>query len=305
MKKIIISGSSGFIGRNIYKEITKLNYELEDLNLRKSLSELRSLYSKKIFDVFIHSAGIHPHRSGLNDEETYLETKKMLKKINIIFRSCKKIILISSFVNLINYNNKIITETNKIFTTKDDNYYKKSKILTEKYFQLLKRRYQKELIIIYPCHVIGPDDLHRSPNGIFLLNNYKKIISLYFDVNYPITDVREISNYTIYCIKNNLSSSQKILIDRNTSLLDYFKLFHTYKNKIKFYFCINKKFYYLIANTYKRVQNIFNLKKNYFPISTYNYLKLNPKVLPQLDISYKIKYKIEKTVIDTISYFKL
>ena len=137
-----------------------------------------------------------------------------------------------------------------------------------------------------------------------LLIIIKKIL-LYTNVYYPITDVREISNYIIYCINNNLSSNQKILINRNLLLLEYFKLLKSYSKKVKLILKVDIKFYYFAHQILKLAQKLFNFQNNPFPISTYNYLKLNPKVEPQKDNNYKIKYKIENTILDTIKYFKL
>ena len=305
MKKIILSGKSGFIGNNILEELMKSEYLVESVDLRKSKDDLENNYSKKNFDVFIHAAGVHPHRAELSNINTFWKSKELLKKIEPIFANSKKVILISSFVNLINYNEEKISETNKICSTKNDNFYKKSKVLTEKYFKMLNKKFKNELIIIYPCHVIGPNDHKKSPNGLFLINNFKRRVLLYFNVNYPITDVREISNYVKYCIKNDLNSNKKILIDRNLFLLEYFNLLNSYRKKIKFILRVNIRFYYFVHIIFKVLQKLFNLKKNPYPISTYYYLKLNPKVIPQLDNNYKIKYKLEKTVFDTVNYFEL
>lgn len=305
MKNIILSGKSGFIGNNIFNDLIKLGYSVSDIDLRKPIDDIKENYNNKSFDIFIHAAGIHPHRDELNEKSVFKRTKELLKKIEPIFSKSKKIILISSFVNLINYDKKIITETNKIYSTKNDNFYKKSKVLTEKYFRMLKKKFKNDLIIIYPCHVIGPNDFKKSPNGLFLIKNFKRILSFYTKVNYPITDVREISNYIIFSISNELNSSRKILIDRNLYLLEYLNLLKFYSKKIKFIFKVDIRFYFFVHQFFKFLQKILNLKKNPYPISTYFYLKLNPKVVPQIDNKYKIKFKLEKTILDTIKFFEL
>ena len=305
MKKIILSGKSGFIGKNIFNTLTKLGYSITNINLRKPINEIKDNYNNQNFDIFIHAAGVHPHRAELNEKKVFEQSQELLKKIEPIFSKIKKVILISSFVNLINYDKEVITETNKIYSIKNDNFYKKSKVLTEKYFKMLKKKYRNELITIYPCHVIGPDDSKKSPNGIFLIDNFKKLVSFYPNVNYPITDVREISNFIVYSISNELNSNKKILIDRNLFLFEYFKMLKSYGKKIKFILKVDIRLYYLAHLCFKFIQKILNLKKNPYPISTYYYLRLNPKVIPQTDNNYKIKYKLEKTILDTIKYFEL
>lgn len=305
MKRIILSGKSGFIGNNIFNELIRLGHSITNVDLRKSIDEIKKEYTNKSFDIFIHAAGVHPYRDELNEKSVFKKSKELLKKIEPIFSKSKKIILISSFVNLINYDNEIITETNKIYSTKNDNFYKKSKVLTERYFKLLKRKFKNELIIIYPCHVIGPNDFKKSPNGYFLIKNFKRVLSFYTNINYPITDVREISNYIIFSINNELNSSSKILIDRNLYLLEYFKLLKSHRKKIKFILKVDIRFYYFAHLFFKVIQRLLNLQKNPYPISTYYYLKLNPKVVPQIDNNYNIKYKLEKTILDTVKFFEL
>ena len=48
MKKIILSGKSGFIGNNIFEELMKSEYLVESVDLRKSKDDLENNYSKKI-----------------------------------------------------------------------------------------------------------------------------------------------------------------------------------------------------------------------------------------------------------------
>ena len=82
--------------------------------------------------------------------------------------------------------------------------YKISKYHTEIFLEF--KKYKKELIIIYPCHVIGPEDKRLSPNGSYINSITKKSINFYFDIYYPVTDVREISNYIHFIINKDLNS---------------------------------------------------------------------------------------------------
>ena len=134
MKNIILSGSTGFIGSNISKMlISSEEIKLDSINLRKNSDEIEKEIKDKHYDVFIHSAGVHPFRDRLESPEIFSENKKILQKVENIFKISKKVILISSFVNLINFDKKTMDENNKIYTNKDDNFYKKSKYSTEKY----------------------------------------------------------------------------------------------------------------------------------------------------------------------------
>ena len=49
MKKIILSGKSGFIGKNIFNTLTKLGYSITNINLRKPINEIKDNYNNQKF----------------------------------------------------------------------------------------------------------------------------------------------------------------------------------------------------------------------------------------------------------------
>jgi nucleoside-diphosphate-sugar epimerase len=304
MKNIILSGSTGFIGSNISKMlISSEKIKLDSINLRKNSDEIEKEIKDKHYDVFIHSAGVHPFRDRLESPEIFSENKKILQKVENIFKISKKVILISSFVNLINFDKKTMDENNKIYTNKDDNFYKKSKYSTEKYFNDLQNKYKNELIILYPCHVIGPEDHNVSPNGYFFKKTIKKKINYYFDILYPLTDVREISNYVDYIIKKDLKSHKKIIINASIKMSDYIKKI---KNNDKGFINIKiyKIFYALLSILNITLNKIHLSKKIYFPFSTYKYLMLDPKIISSNNNQYINKYIVDETISDTLNFFK-
>ena len=103
MEKILISGNSGFIGSEIQNSLLKNSkLILKKINLRDTQKDINKFIENESFDIYIHAAGIHPHRDNLFDKEIFLKNKIILKKIERIITNSKKIILISSFINLIN-----------------------------------------------------------------------------------------------------------------------------------------------------------------------------------------------------------
>ena len=303
MKNIILSGSTGFIGRNINKMLISCEkIKLDLVNLRKNSDEIEKEFKNKRYDIFIHSAGIHPFRDKLESPEIFSENKKILQKVKNIFKISKKVILISSFVNLINFDKKTIDENNKIHINENDNFYKKSKYSTEKYFNDLQNKYKNELIILYPCHVIGPEDYNISPNGCFFKKTIKKKVNYYFDILYPITDVREISNYVNFIINKDLKSHRKIIINSSIKMYDYIKKI---KNNDKNFISIKvyKIFYAILSILNIVFSKIYLLKKIYFPFSTYKYLMLDPKIVSNKMNYYINKYNENETIIDTRNFF--
>ena len=303
MEKILISGTSGFIGSEIHNTLLKQNkLIIKNIDLRIKQKDIIRLINNDSFDVYIHAAGIHPYRDEFSNKELFLKNKVILKKIKKILTNSKKIILISSFINLINYENKETNEKNKLRIYKEDNYYKKSKYLTEKYFLKLSKKFKKELIILYPCHVIGPNDWKLSPNGKFLLNMRKRKIKFFFDIHYPITDVREISSYVSYILKKNLISHKKLIINGDIEMKEYINKLMQNNNFL--FLRLSKYFYLSLSIINKILIKIKILNKDYFPISTYRYLKLNPKTNSIIKNNYKNNYFVDETIFDTLAFFK-
>ena len=58
MKKIIVSGSSGFLGRILVKKLKLLNYDVVSLTSKNDLTEKKSLdqFNSIKFDYFFHLA---------------------------------------------------------------------------------------------------------------------------------------------------------------------------------------------------------------------------------------------------------
>tara|TARA_B100000900_G_scaffold134816_1_gene114084 strand:+ start:1678 stop:2601 length:924 start_codon:yes stop_codon:yes gene_type:complete len=304
MKKIILSGSTGFIGSNIRRKLSQNSkISLFNIDLRKTKEEIKLILKDNYFDYFIHSAGIHPKREESYNKKIIDENNEILKKIDPIFKRSKKIILISSFVNLVDYKKKIISEDNLLQLNKSDNFYKISKFNVEKYFLDLNDRYNKDLITLYPCHVIGPNDHSMSPNGIYFKSIMKNKLNLYFDIQYPLTDVREIASYIDFIIDNNSNSHKKIILTNNLKMIDLIKKIKKNQN-----FFINIRLFnfislfFFILNFF--MMKMFFLKKNYFSLSTLKYIQLNPKVNSTLNNNYQNKYVVDDTINDTLNFFK-
>ena len=303
MKKIILSGSTGFIGSNIKRKLSQNSrISLFNVDLRKTKEEIELILKDNSFDYFIHSAGIHPKREDSYSKKIIDENNEMLKKMDSIFKRSKKIILISSFVNLIDYKKKIISENNLLQFNKSDSFYKISKFNVEKYFLDLNDRFNKDLITLYPCHVIGPNDFSISPNGIYFKSIMKNKINLYFNIQYPLTDVREIASYVDFIIENDFKSHKKIILTNNLKMIDLIKKIKKNQN-----FFINIRLFnflsliFFIFNFF--IVKMFFLKKNYFSLSTLKYIQLNPKVYSTLNNNYQNKYVVDDTINDTLNFF--
>ncbi len=81
--KILITGSSGFIGKNLfYKLISKRKYEIFEFNKKNSLLELEKFI--KLSDVIFHFAGVNRGKNKNDFKVSNLElTNKIVKTLNL------------------------------------------------------------------------------------------------------------------------------------------------------------------------------------------------------------------------------
>ena len=172
--KIVITGSSGFIGRTLQKHLKKeniilLSRKFYNSNVNKKVCKIIYNNKKKIkpkieCDVLIHAAAITPqkyYRFSEYKKINFLGLKNLIKN----FKINKKLIFLSTtdiYKNL--HTKKVAKEKNKV-NFKELSDYAKSKFLCEVYLKNLdKKKYNFKKIIL------------RLP-GIVGKNNHKNFIS--------------------------------------------------------------------------------------------------------------------------------
>ena len=143
-KKIILTGSNGYLGKELQKELRKnkisfcsIGKKRKDLNLnlldKKSLLKLNTFEEE---DLILHCAGFVPkYLSQYNSNKN----KNNIKILNNLLKSkIKNIILISSF-SVYGYNKK--ADEKVINKKKFENKYLESKIICEKNLINSKKNY--------------------------------------------------------------------------------------------------------------------------------------------------------------------
>ena len=137
MKKILILGSSGYIGKCIYDDLKKKQYNLYAPSSKK-LNLLDINICKKYFgkikpDIVIYSAG--KHRQYGDNKKNYNQNIKMLENIVLsINYNIKKFIFLSTIeVYGKNIKKKLLSENS---ITRPFSYYGKGKLKIER---LLKK----------------------------------------------------------------------------------------------------------------------------------------------------------------------
>ena len=212
-KKILLTGSSGFLGSQICKDLLKFDFNITAIDIKKpnkGFSEIKYItgdvdnYLESInnfdnYDFVIHAASMLPYKNSSNDiwEKNYLLTKKIVDKIsksnNVFF------IYISSSA-VYGKPEKVPVDQNTELNPLD--IYGESKVKSEQYIQNILKK--TNFSIIRPRTILG-----NSRSGIFdiffNLIKYKIPIPIPNKGNQKIqfVEVRDLSRLTIYIAENN------------------------------------------------------------------------------------------------------
>jgi nucleoside-diphosphate-sugar epimerase len=154
MKKILLSGASGFVGSNISKYLIDRNYCVDSIKIKSGIHP--SILGN--CDVFIHLAGIAHDVKGKYTYEDYLSANYKLTKdlYDIFLKSNVKIfIFFSSIKAVTDHSDEILTE--KIFPN-PKTAYGESKLLAENYILNHSCKENQKAFIIRPCMIHGKNN---------------------------------------------------------------------------------------------------------------------------------------------------
>ena len=169
-KNILITGSSGFIGKNL---ITKLVYhnviKLSTKNLSTKFSE-----HKKPIDIIIHLGAVTPYNIKKNKsylKENYLSVLDLLNFS--VQNKIKKIIFCSTYV----YGNPTSLPINELHLVSPHNEYAQSKYFGEQLCEFYHKFFGIDIIILRPFNIYGPNQNsnYLIPNIIDSILTNKKI----------------------------------------------------------------------------------------------------------------------------------
>ena len=300
MKKTICCiGSSGFIGRQIYSDLIKLNnYQVFRYSSRDNKFIDKCELDK--FDYLIFAAGIHMESEN-DDKNIFIETKKILRNTKNLFLKSSSVIFISSFKTSFNTDEKVIKSSNKYNYFKFDNYYGKSKIILEKIFIKFCENFKKKYVIVCPTHVIGPGDYNLSPNGKFFKDILKKRLIFIPHCKISIVDVRNLSKKIVeLMLKNEFKNIKLIVNDCSILLEEYVKIIKSNQN---FYLILKINSFFIKALfVLNEFFLIFRLtKKKIISKNRLKYIQLNPSAEI---IDKNKKFSVKETINDTKLFFK-
>ncbi len=149
----LLTGSTGFVGKNIINYLTKSFIGFKILSREKFLSDLNIDANIK---TIIHLAGkAHDLKKTSNPDEYYQVNLELTKKLYNAFLNseAKKFIFISSVKAAADQVNGILTEDGMPDPKTD---YGKSKLMAEQYIQSQPLPKDKSYYILRPCMIHGP-----------------------------------------------------------------------------------------------------------------------------------------------------
>lgn len=151
--KIAITGSNGFVGKNLAKYLQNQEFDLHFLQLRNSFVTECILEQ----EIIIHLAGKAHALKKANNLETYYEINTELTKkvFDAFLASRAKVFITLSSVKAVRdfVGEDILTEE---IVPDPGTYYGKSKLLAEQYIFSKPIPVDKRIYILRPCMIHGP-----------------------------------------------------------------------------------------------------------------------------------------------------
>lgn len=158
---VLITGISGFVGRNLEKYLNETNYNVKGIS-RAPISSKEIKYcnlSKEVWDdahAMIHLAGKAHDLKKTSDHQEYFEvnTELTIKLYNHFLESdCETFVYISSVKAVADEVEGILTED---ITPDPVTVYGKSKLAAENHILSLEIPSNKRVYILRPCMIHGP-----------------------------------------------------------------------------------------------------------------------------------------------------
>jgi dihydroflavonol-4-reductase len=236
--KTLVTGSTGFLGSAIIRELLNDNRDLkvlirkgtnttniDDLNVEVAYGDLRDsdsiLSALNGCNILYHVAAYY----SLWDKD-----KKLIYEINVegtrnILQAAKKKglekIVYTSTVGCIGLNKDSSPATENTFLDRTtlSNDYKKSKYLAEQ-VALKFAREGLPVIIVNPSTPVGPRDIKPTPTGKIILDFLNREIPAYLDTGLNLIDVKDCARGHILAEQKGIPGERYILGNQNMSLLE-------------------------------------------------------------------------------------
>jgi nucleoside-diphosphate-sugar epimerase len=281
MKRVLITGATGFVGRNLMPYLEQKGISTEALRIRSN-QPINGKISAEI-DIIIHLAGkAHDLKKNLNPAE-YYDVNLGLTRIlydEFLRSNAKKFIFISSVKASRDIVNTVLKEDDNPEPKTD---YGKSKLMAEQYIQSQPLPNGKYYYILRPCMIHGPG----NKGNLNLLYNFVRRGMPYplaaFDNKRSFLSVENLCFVIANIIRKDVSSGiYQICDDEALSTNEVVKILASSFGKRARLLAISSKFIYRLAI----LGDIFNLPLNTERLMklTGNYIVSNKKIKSALEV---------------------
>jgi len=261
MKKILITGTSGFLGGEFLSFILKKNYQVFDLIRRKNKKKTTNYYpiyfknekdlkkklNNKKFDTFINFSTFYVPNHNYNEISKIIEANILFPNlvVDTIHKKIKKIIF---FGSMMEYNNSS--------DYSPQNFYAASKKAYNSFITYYKNISNVKIFNIKLYETFSKNDKRKKiiPTILNKLKKNKKFILQYKDLKINAILSDDLNNFILKILKNKVKENTYIL--KNQKFISISKLIFNIKEKYP-HFKYEKK------NSLKNIKNkrkFFNCK---------------------------------------------
>lgn len=173
MKNVLVTGSEGFIGKNLIQKLKQLNYKVFILNHHKKENILNpQIFSRlKNIDTVFHLAAVVGYKKVQENLCSAYRTNVLgtINILNFCLRQKAKLIFPSTFI----YGPPFNRPKKETDSAEPTNFYTHTKYMAELFCQLYAKKYQVDAVIARTSNAYGPN----QPKHYiipFLFENLKK-----------------------------------------------------------------------------------------------------------------------------------
>ena len=240
MKKLV-TGSTGFIGSAITRELIKNGEEVKVL-IRKT-SDTRNIDNLEVEKVYGDICDVDSMRSALKGCDTLFLTAayfahwapnpKLLYEVNVGGTKASLQAALEADIEKVVYtstNNAIAasgpmpaTEEKAFNYWESKDHYSMSKYIAENEARMFISK-GLPLVIVNPTLVIGINDIKPTPSGQMIIDVVKKKMPGYIDGGINIIDVEDVAQGHILAVTKGKVGDRYLLGNRNVTVYEYLKL---------------------------------------------------------------------------------
>lgn len=266
IKKILITGASGFIGRKLAKKLQK-NYQVVNFSRRpcqiKGIKEINDTiyniakYSELLkVDQVYHLAGLinfHPQVLKQSLETNLNGTKKLLEVCRK--NKIKKFLFVSAGAVLgFSKNKNDLVGENSTYVPPKSNPYAYSKYLAEK--EVLKYSRYFKVVIVNPSTVYGSGDKSGNASSLIKMVDSGKL-KIFFPGGTSYIDIADLTSGLILAMAKGKNKERYILSAENVSYRNLINRMALVLGKSRVIFCLPKISYYPGILAMKIIENFF------------------------------------------------